>query len=66
LIDRLEYLVTNNNFITVLRLIQSMRDQVAINGAVLLVSVNPSALDAHQVTLLEREADRVIPGKPSS
>jgi len=66
LIDGLEYLVTNNNFITVLRLIQSLRDQVAINGAVLLLSVNPSALDAHQMTLLEREVDRVIPGKTSS
>jgi len=63
LIDGLEYLVTNNNFITVLRLVQSLRDQVAINGAVLLLSVNPSALDAHQMTLLEREVDRVIPGK---
>ena len=66
LIDGLEYLVTNNNFITILRLIQSLRDQVAINGAVLLLSVNPSAIDAHQLTLLEREVDRVIPGKPSS
>ncbi|HYS73186.1 MAG TPA: isoleucine--tRNA ligase [Thermoplasmata archaeon] len=66
LIDGLEYLVTNNNFITILRLIQSLRDQVAINGAVLLLSVNPSALDAHQLTLFEREVDRVIPGKPSS
>ncbi len=60
LLDGLEYLVTNNNFLTVLRLVQAIRDQVAIHGAILLLSVNPSALEGHQVTLLEREVDQVI------
>ena len=64
LLDGVEYLITNNNFITVLRLVQSVRDQVAINGAMLLFSVNPSALDAHQMTLLEREVDGVIDATP--
>lgn len=66
LLDAIEYLVTNNNFITVLRLVQSIRDQVAINHAVLLLSVNPSALDPHQMTLLEREVDRVIEGSTTA
>ncbi len=69
LLDAIEYLVTNNNFLTVLRLVQSIRDQVAVNNGVLLLSVNPSTLDAHQMTLLEREVDRVIdvsPGAPGS
>ena len=60
LLDGLEYLVTNNNFLTVLRLVQSMRDQVAINNGILLLSVSPSALEGHQLTLLEREVDQVI------
>jgi len=60
LLDGLEYLVTNNNFLTVLRLVQALRDQVAISNAVLLLSVNPSALEGHQLTLLEREVDQVI------
>ena len=60
ILDGLEYLVTNNNFLTVLRLLQSLRDQVAIHGATLLLSVNPSTLDTHQLTLLEREVDSVI------
>ena len=60
LLDAIEYLVTNNNFLTVLRLVQSIRDQVAVNNGVLLLSVNPSTLDAHQMTLLEREVDRVV------
>jgi isoleucyl-tRNA synthetase len=66
LLDAIEYLVTNNNFITVLRLIQSIRDQVAINNAVFLISVNPSALDPHQLTLLQKEVDQVISGSASS
>ena len=66
LLDAIEYLVTNNNFITVLRLVQSIRDQVAINNGVFLVSVNPAALDPHQLTLLEREVDRVIVGSASA
>ncbi|MEE8183069.1 MAG: DUF835 domain-containing protein, partial [Thermoplasmata archaeon] len=60
LLDGIEYLITNNNFITVLRLIQSLRDQVAINRAILLISVNPSTLDEHQLNLLEREVDTVM------
>src|SRR3989475_206604 len=60
LLDAIEYLVTNNNFLTVLRLVQSIRDQVAVNNGVLLLSVNPSTLDAHQMTLLEREVDQVV------
>ena len=69
LLDAVEYLVTNNNFLTVLRLVQAVRDQAAVNNGVLLLSVNPSTLDAHQMTLLEREVDRVVDasaGPPST
>jgi hypothetical protein len=60
LLDGIEYLITNNNFLTVLRLVQSLRDQIAVNKATLLLSVNPSTLDSHQLNLLEREVDGVI------
>lgn len=60
LLDGIEYLITNNNFITVLKLIQSLRDQVAINRSIMLLSVNPSTMDTHQINLLKREVDVVI------
>jgi isoleucyl-tRNA synthetase len=60
LLDGIEYLITNNNFITVLKLIQSLRDQVAINSSILLLSINPSTMDLHQINLLKREVDSVI------
>ena len=62
LLDGIEYLITNNNFITVLRLIQSLRDQVAINQSILLMAVNRSTLESHQLNLLEREVDHTISG----
>jgi len=62
LLDGLEYLITNNNFITVLRLIQSLRDQVAINQSILLMAVNRSTLESHQLNLLEREVDYTVTG----
>ncbi|HUL39495.1 MAG TPA: DUF835 domain-containing protein, partial [Methanomassiliicoccales archaeon] len=60
LLDGLEYLITNNNFLTVLRLVQSLRDQVAINHSILMLVLNPSTLDAHELNLLEKEVDATI------
>ncbi|HUT27758.1 MAG TPA: isoleucine--tRNA ligase [Methanomassiliicoccales archaeon] len=57
LLDGLEYLITNNNFLTVLRFVQSLRDQVAINNSIMLMVLNPSTLDANELTLLEKEVD---------
>jgi isoleucyl-tRNA synthetase len=60
LLDGVEYLITNNSFLTVLRFIQSLRDQVAIYHSVLLLAVNPSTLDPHELNLLEKEVDVTI------
>ena len=62
LLDGIEYLITNNNFITVLRLVQSLRDQIAINRAILVMPVNPLTLDQNQRSLLEREVDHILKG----
>lgn len=60
LLDGLEYLVTNNNFIIVLRLLQALRDVVAMNKSTMIVNVNPATLDTNQLNLLEREVDSVV------
>jgi len=62
LLDGLEYLITNNSFVAVMRLLQSLRDQVAIHQSIMLIAVNPSTLESHQLNLLEKEIDRVIKG----
>jgi isoleucyl-tRNA synthetase len=60
LLDGLEYLITNNNFLTVLRFVQSLRDQVAINNSVMLMVLNPSTLDQNELNLLEKEVDGTL------
>jgi hypothetical protein len=60
LLSGIEYLITNNSFITVLRLIQSMRDQVAVANSILIIPVNPSILEGSQLKLLEREVDVIL------
>ncbi len=60
LLDGLEYLITNNSFLTMLRFVQSLRDQVAVNHSILLIALNPSTLDPHELTLLEKEVDRTL------
>lgn len=60
LLDGLEYLITNNNFLTVLRFVQSLRDQIAINDSILLLALNPSTLEASELNLLEKEVDITI------
>jgi hypothetical protein len=60
LLDGIEYLITNNDFVTVLRLIQSIRDLVAMNEAIMIISLNPSTLAYQELSLLEREMDLVV------
>lgn len=55
-----EYLISNNDFDTVLHLIQSLKDQVAVNESILIISVNPKTMDEHDIDVLETEVDRVL------
>ena len=55
LLDGLEYLVSNNDFPIVLRLVQQIRDKVSTAESVMVIPLNSNALDAKQLTLLERE-----------
>jgi hypothetical protein len=54
-LDGLEYLISNNEFQMVLRLIQQVRDRVSTSESVVLVPVNSNALEQRQLTLLKRE-----------
>jgi hypothetical protein len=55
LLDGIEYLISNNDFSIVLRLIQQIRDKVSTSDSKMLIPVNPNALEGKQMTLLERE-----------
>lgn len=56
----IEYLITNNDFNTVLHLIQSLKDQVAIKEAVLLIPIRKNAIEEQHLDMLESEIDKVF------
>ncbi|MBS3816284.1 MAG: DUF835 domain-containing protein [Candidatus Thermoplasmatota archaeon] len=61
LLNGIEFLATNNNFKTVLHLIQSLKDQVAMGGSILLITASPDAFAGSQLEQLEREVDESFP-----
>jgi len=60
LLKGLEYVITNNDFRTVLNLIQSIKDQVAINESIMLIPVNPSIMEKYQIDQLSGVVDNTL------
>ncbi len=59
-LDGMEYLLSNNDFSSMLHLFESVNDKVVLNQGRFLVSMNPSCLDSKQLSMLEEEMDDVI------
>jgi len=57
MIDGLEYLISNNDFNIVLRLIQQVRDKVSTTESVLFLPISPEVLEEKQITLLKNECE---------
>jgi hypothetical protein len=62
LLDGLEYLVTHNDFTSVLKLISLINERVAMANALLLIPVNPTALEPKELGILERECQKIGDG----
>jgi len=60
MIDGLEYLISNNDFLSVLRLIQNLRDQNEGVGGIMIITLNPKDLENHELTMLEKEVTHKI------
>lgn len=58
LIGGLEYLLTYNEFVKVLRFLQTLKDRVILTDSILLVPYDPSTMDPKDVKNLEREMER--------
>lgn len=57
LMEGLGYLITQSNYETVLRFIQSQRDDIALEEAVFLVHIDPLSLDTKELHRLESEME---------
>ena len=62
ILEGVEYLVVQNDFKSVLKLVHTLSDYVATSQSILLLPVNPHALPQHQYVMLKR-AFRVINGE---
>lgn len=55
LLSGLEYLISQNDFAKVLKLLQHINDKIAVTDSVLLVPISPLTLPESQLKLLEKE-----------
>jgi len=57
LLEGLGYLITQSNYETVLRFVQSQRDEIALKNAILLVHIDPLSLDTKELHRLASEME---------
>jgi len=57
LLEGLGYLITQSNYETVLRFIQSQRDEIALKDAIMLVHIDPLSLDTKELHRLKSELE---------
>ncbi len=57
LMEGIGYLITQNNYETVLRFIQSQRDENALTNAIMLVHIDPLSLDTKELHRLASEME---------
>ncbi|MEW5747942.1 MAG: DUF835 domain-containing protein [Candidatus Thermoplasmatota archaeon] len=59
LLDGLEYLVSNNDFGKVLKVVDQVHDHISQSGSRLILPVDPRAFEPRELALLERNMDRI-------
>lgn len=57
LLDGLEYLITTNGFIPVLRFLHDIREWVILNRAIFILPVSTAALEEKELSLIERNME---------
>jgi len=60
LLDGLEYLINNNDFPRILKLLELLHEVIVLNNGVLLVPVNPSTLSGANFELLQSELTNTL------
>ncbi|MHB8117751.1 MAG: sodium:solute symporter family transporter [Methanothrix sp.] len=58
LLEGMGYLITQSNYETVLRFVQSQRDEIALKNAVMLVHIDPLSLDTKELHRLGSEMEQ--------
>ena len=58
--DGLEYLVSNNGFEPILRLLHSINDKVTVSRHVLMVNIDEHTVDPREMRILEKDFELVL------
>ncbi|MFH1774658.1 MAG: response regulator [Methanobacteriota archaeon] len=59
LLDRLDYLITQNGFGDTLKLLQRLNEFFYATKNILLISLDPASLEPHNLSLIEKEAQEI-------
>ncbi len=62
LVDGIEYLITSNDFVRVLRSIDRWAETAMTSSARLIITLDPNAFDERELAMLERNKEVVRPG----
>ena len=63
LIDRLDYIMTKNNYKKVLEFIQELHDKAYLKNHIIIISIDPKTLTKVELSKLEKEARELVPIK---
>lgn len=55
LLSGIEYLISENDFVSTMKTLQLVNETIAMSGSILLLPVDPSKMDSQSFSLLERE-----------
>ena len=66
LLEGLGYLITQSNYESVLRFVQSQRDEVSLKKGILIIHIDPLALDTKELHRLESEMEILPVGGDSN
>ncbi len=59
-LEGVEYLVSNNGFDPILRLLHALNDKITVSDAVLLVTMDEQTLAPREMRILEKDFDKVL------
>ena len=59
-LEGVEYLVSNNGFDPILRLLHALNDKITVSNAVLLVTMDEQTLAPREMRILEKDFDKVF------
>ncbi len=60
LLDGLEYLIIQNNYKSVLKLIHLLEDFVSLSGSIMIIPIDPATFDDRELHLLKREMTALL------